>query len=222
MLESAGPKTFFVQRFFQGGLNITDGSDELSPWRKNPWLTVDDAEMIRQLPDGAGRVGQRGHQRPGRATRTSNLDERADRRASAPSWVLRDRRRDRGGPELHRRRSTRPAPGSPSSTTSWPRASFPGLDPIGKTDQGVRPAVRGRRRCTWRRRRSSAAATTPRMAIPHTTFVKVADYWKGWMDIAVMPDRGRHAVDEAQDEVIAAMRGEARPQAGPGEQFRDA
>jgi len=47
MLESAGPKTFFVQRFFQGGLNISDGSDELSPWRKNPWITVEDAELIR-------------------------------------------------------------------------------------------------------------------------------------------------------------------------------
>jgi putative ABC transport system permease protein len=29
MLESAGPKTFFVYRFFQGGINISDGSDEL-------------------------------------------------------------------------------------------------------------------------------------------------------------------------------------------------
>ena len=49
MLESAGPKTFFVYRFFQGGLNISDGSDELSPWRKNPWITVEDAELVRQL-----------------------------------------------------------------------------------------------------------------------------------------------------------------------------
>ena len=29
-----------------------------------------------------------------------------------------------------------------------------------------------------------------RLAMPHTTFIKVADYWKGWMDIAVLPDRG--------------------------------
>src|SRR5207342_326910 len=49
MLETLGPKTFFVERFFQGGLNISDGSDELSPWRKNPWLSVDEARMIRQL-----------------------------------------------------------------------------------------------------------------------------------------------------------------------------
>ena len=50
MLESAGPKTFFVFRFFRDGIQISDGSDELSPWRKNPWLTVEEAELIRKLP----------------------------------------------------------------------------------------------------------------------------------------------------------------------------
>jgi putative ABC transport system permease protein len=49
-LESLGPKTFFVQRYFQGGINISDGSDELSPWRKMPWITVDEAKMIAELP----------------------------------------------------------------------------------------------------------------------------------------------------------------------------
>jgi len=41
--------------------------------------------------------------------------------------------------------------------------------------------------------------------MPHTTFEKVADYWKGWMDIAVMPVVGV-SIDEAQDQVVAAMR----------------
>ncbi|MDH4347706.1 MAG: ABC transporter permease, partial [Gemmatimonadota bacterium] len=49
-LESLGPKTFIVSRFFQGGLNISDGSDELSPWRRNPWLTVKEARLLRNLP----------------------------------------------------------------------------------------------------------------------------------------------------------------------------
>ena len=49
MLETLGPKTFFVERFFQGGLTISDGSDELSPWRRNPWLTVDEAKMLQKL-----------------------------------------------------------------------------------------------------------------------------------------------------------------------------
>src|SRR5438093_1394517 len=50
ILESAGPKTFFVQRYFSGGLEVSDGSDELSPWRRMPWVTTDEAEMIRRLP----------------------------------------------------------------------------------------------------------------------------------------------------------------------------
>jgi putative ABC transport system permease protein len=31
ILESAGPKTFFVYRYFSGGLEVSDGSDEMSP-----------------------------------------------------------------------------------------------------------------------------------------------------------------------------------------------
>ncbi|HKG34145.1 MAG TPA: ABC transporter permease, partial [Gemmatimonadales bacterium] len=36
ILEAAGPKTFFVYRYFSGGLDVSDGSDELSPWRQMP------------------------------------------------------------------------------------------------------------------------------------------------------------------------------------------
>ena len=50
ILESAGPKTFFVYRYFSGGLEVSDGSDEMSPWRRMPPLTVQDAELIRSLP----------------------------------------------------------------------------------------------------------------------------------------------------------------------------
>jgi putative ABC transport system permease protein len=50
ILESAGPKTFVVTRYWSGGLEISDGSDELSPWRRMPEITVEEAELIRQLP----------------------------------------------------------------------------------------------------------------------------------------------------------------------------
>ena len=50
ILESAGPKTFVVVRYWSGGLEISDGSDELSPWRRMPEITVDEAELLRQLP----------------------------------------------------------------------------------------------------------------------------------------------------------------------------
>jgi putative ABC transport system permease protein len=41
--------------------------------------------------------------------------------------------------------------------------------------------------------------------MPHSTFTKVADYWKGWMDIVVIPTE-EATVMEAQDQVISAMR----------------
>src|SRR5436190_13001545 len=50
ILESAGPKTFFVYRYFSGGLDVSDGSDELSPWRRMPWLTVAEADLIAHQP----------------------------------------------------------------------------------------------------------------------------------------------------------------------------
>ena len=82
MLESAGPKTFFVQRFFQGGLNISDGSDELSPWRKNPWITVEDAELVRQLPTVQDVCREREQQRPGQLP-----GRRTSRACRSRAWV---------------------------------------------------------------------------------------------------------------------------------------
>ncbi len=49
-IETLGPKTFFVFRYFQAGIHVSDGSDELSPWRRNPWLTVEEAEQLQRLP----------------------------------------------------------------------------------------------------------------------------------------------------------------------------
>jgi putative ABC transport system permease protein len=48
-------------------------------------------------------------------------------------------------------------------------------------------------------------ADEPRLAIPHTTFAKVADYQKGWMEIAVLPTETA-TVQKTQDQVTAALR----------------
>ena len=81
---------------------------------------------------------------------------------------------------------------------------FPGLDPIGKTIKifgqpfqviGLHVAAAS----------LFGGGDEARLAIPHTTFEKVADYWKGWMSISVMPVDGV-TVEEAQDQVVAALR----------------
>ena len=82
MLESAGPKTFFVPALLPGGLEISDGSDELSPWRRMPWITVEEAELIRQLP--AVRDVNVGEDTEGPVSYEDvNLNERARSPASA-------------------------------------------------------------------------------------------------------------------------------------------
>src|SRR3970040_2886756 len=50
IFEQAGPRTFYVFRFFQGGVVVSDGSDETSPWRNYPPLTVEESERIAALP----------------------------------------------------------------------------------------------------------------------------------------------------------------------------
>ncbi len=50
LFEESGSRTFFVTRFFAGGVVITDGSDEMSPWRRRPHLNIEEAERLRALP----------------------------------------------------------------------------------------------------------------------------------------------------------------------------
>ncbi|HET9293971.1 MAG TPA: ABC transporter permease [Gemmatimonadales bacterium] len=201
MIETAGPKTFFVTRFFQGGLIISDGSDELSPWRRNPWLTVEEAEMLRRLPtirDVAVQEGTGGPVKYGDTELTSvNIS------GFGTSWVL-----VTGGTIVAGRNFTplEYAAGARVAVINDKLAEslFPGLDPIGKRIKifGEPFEVIGLH--------IDAASLfgeggDPRLAIPHTTFEKVADYWKGWMDISVMPTE-EATVDEAMDQVVAAMR----------------
>jgi len=201
ILESAGPKTFFVQRYFDGGLTVSDGSDELSPWRRMPWITVQEAELIRRLP----------------AVRDVNIGEFTNGPVSfegvdlksvniagfSPSFI------QVNGGDIIAGRSFTPieyAAGTRVAVINDKLAEslFPGRDPIGKTIKifGVPFQVVGLH--------AEAAslfsnADEPRLAIPHTVFTKVADYERGWMEVAVIPTETATTFD-AQDEVTAAMR----------------
>ena len=211
MLESAGPKTFFVFRFFQGGLNISDGSDELSPWRRNPWLTPSEAEMIRRLPSIRDIALSENTQGP--VSYGSTKLGSVSISGFSPAWVLVT------GGELRAGRSFTPVEYASSARVAvindkLAESLFPGLDPVGKRIKiyGQTFTVIG-----MHVEASSlfGGGGSPRLAIPHTTFTKVADYWKGWMDIAVLPTESA-TVLQAQDEVVAAMR--ARRGLKPGEE----
>jgi putative ABC transport system permease protein len=201
ILASAGPKTFFVERYFSGGLDISDGSDELSPWRRMPWISAEEADMMRQLP----------------AIRDVSIGEATDGPVSfeginfrdvgvsgrGASWV-----NVKGGDLLSGRTFTPSeyAAGAHVTVVNEKLASmlFPGRDPLGKKIKifGQPFQVIG-----VHAEASSIFSHEDnlRVVIPHTAFTKVADYERGWMNVAVLPREGA-SLAEAQDQVTAALR----------------
>ncbi|MDX2193893.1 MAG: ABC transporter permease [Gemmatimonadales bacterium] len=201
ILESAGPRTFFIYRWFEAGLNVSDGSEESQPWRRNPNLTAAEAEMIRQLP----------------LVQDVNISERAEGPVQAgdvklggismegvtPSWVLVT------GGDIVAGRNFTPAEyvGGARVTVINDKLAerlFPGLDPIGKTIKmyGMPFTVIG-----LHVEASSlfGNADSPKAVMPHTVFTKVATLWRSWLDIHVLPKEGIRVVD-AMDQVTAALR----------------
>jgi putative ABC transport system permease protein len=201
ILESAGPKTFFVVRYFSDGLEISDGSDELSPWRKMPEVTVEEAQLIRALP--AVRDVNVGEYTEGPVSFEGNNLSEVKIAGFGPSWP-----QVNGGDILAGRNFT-PIEYAASARVAvindkMAATFFPGRDPVGKKIKvyGVPFEVVGMH--------AEAAslfsdADEPRLAIPHTTFLKVAEYWPGWMEIAVIPTESV-TIQEAQDQVTAALR----------------
>lgn len=53
LFEQAGSRTFYVVRYFRAGITVSDGSDEMSPWRRRPHLTKEEAARVAQLPSVA-------------------------------------------------------------------------------------------------------------------------------------------------------------------------
>jgi putative ABC transport system permease protein len=201
ILETAGPKTFYVLRYFRGGLEISDGSDELSPWRRMPEISVEEAQLIRTLP----------------AIREVNVAEYTEGPVSFEDVSLSEVKmagfgwtwpQVNGGDILAGRNFTpiEYAAGARVAVINDKLAEslFPGLDPIGK-----RIKIYGEPFEVVGLHAEAASlfsdADEPRLAIPHTTFEKVADYWPGWMEIAVVPTESA-TITEAQDQVTAALR----------------
>jgi putative ABC transport system permease protein len=201
ILESAGPKTFVVLRYWSGGLEISDGSDELSPWRRMPEITVEEAELIRTLP--AVRDVNVGEYTEGPVS-TGGVDL-GEVKIAGFGWTW---PQVNGGDILAGRNFTAIEYASSARVAvindKLAESLFPGLDPVGKQIKifGVPFTVVGMH--------AEAAslfsdADEPRLAIPHTTFLKVTEFWPGWMEVSVIPTEAA-TVEEAQDQVTAALR----------------
>jgi len=200
-IETLGPKTFFVFRFFRGGITIDDGSDEMSPWRRNPWLTVEEADMLRTLP-AVKDVGYR--------EETGGPVSAGDQKLSSvnvlgytTNWPLVS-----GGTISAGRNWTDVEFAAGANVVvindKLAETLFPGLDPLGRRIKlfGQPFDVVG----VYSEAQSLfGGGSSPVTMIPHTTFVKVADWFKGWLSMVVRPTDSA-TVAETQDQVIAAMR----------------
>jgi len=201
ILESAGPKTFFVYRYFSGGLEVSDGSDEMSPWRRMPPLTVEDAELIRGLP--AVRDVNIGEYTTAPVSFEGVELKSVDVAGMSSSWHLVN-----GGDILAGRNFTPMEYAAAARVVvindKLAESLFPGRDPIGK-----RIKISGQPFQVVGMHAEAASlfsnADEPRMAIPHTAFTKSTQYWKDWLDIAVLPTETA-TVQEAQDQVTTALR----------------
>ncbi len=200
-LETLGPKTFFVQRFFQGGLNINDGSDEMSPWRRNPWMTVAEAELIRKLPS-VRNVTYR--ESSGGAVSNGDIKlSSVEIIGFSPAWIL-----SVGGTLEAGRNFTELEEASNAYVAVINEKAaedlFPGRDPVGRQVKifGVPFTVVG---LYVQAKGLFGDSDSPEMVIPHSTFTKVADYQKGWMMFAVRPTESA-SVQQTMDEVTAALR----------------
>ncbi len=201
ILESAGPKTFFVHRYFSGGLDVSDGSDEMSPWRRMPWLTVQEAELIRELP--TVRDVNIGEYTSGPVSFEAVDLKSVDIAGFGPSW-----NQVNGGDILAGRNFTpmEYAAGARVVVINDKLAEslFPERDPVGK-----RIKIFGQPFQVVGMHAEAASlfsnADEPRLAIPHTAFTKAAEYQKGWMEIAVLPAETA-TVQESQDQVTTALR----------------
>src|SRR3989475_490399 len=209
IFESIAPRTFLVWRFFQAGVNVSDGSDESSPWRRNPELTGLEANRIALLPS-VRYVTRRDESSATVEFRDVRLESVEVSGLSAP-WV-----EVNGGDVYPGRTFTRPE-GLASSPVAVSHRKledqlFRGRDPI---DQSIHVAgapftVIG----VYTPPPSLFSGSTPPfVGIPHGAFAKHVPYFKGWMRLAGPPPPPPPA-PQARGRGGAAARPLRRPEAG--------
>jgi len=201
VFESIAPRTFLVWRFFQAGINVSDGSDESSPWRRNPAISDLEADRIRLLP--SVRFVTRREESSATVEFGDLRLESVNVSGLSSEWV-----EVNGGDVYPGRTFTRFEDLSNSAVAVINRKLedqlFRGRDPIGQTIHiaGTPFTVIG----VYTQPPSLfSGAAPPFVGIPHGAFVKSVPYFKGWMRLAVAPAPG-YTQQESMDEVVATLR----------------
>ena len=201
VFESIAPRTFLVWRFFQAGVNVSDGSDESSPWRRNPAINELEADRIRLLP--SVRYVTRREESSANVEFGDRHLESVNVSGLSAEWV-----EVNGGDVYPGRTFTRFEDLSNAAVAVINRKLedqlFRGRDPIGQTIRiaGAPFTVIG---IYTQPPSLFSGAAPPFVGIPHGAFVKSVPYFKGWMRLAVAPAPG-YTQQESMDEVVATLR----------------
>jgi putative ABC transport system permease protein len=201
IFEEAGSRTFYVVRFFQGGIVVSDGSDEMSPWRRRPQMRIEEAERIAQLPSVAcvdvSEWWGAGASYEGKDLGSVGIEGRTE------NWV-----RVSGGDVYPGRSFTRLETLTSARVTvvtqKLAEQLFGQLDPVGRTVKlnGQPFEVIGKYTPPAN---VFGDGEGPRAIVPHTTLNKYIKPQRGWMRVAVSPVDSVSVAD-AIDDVTVAMR----------------
>jgi putative ABC transport system permease protein len=200
IFEQIAPRTFLVFRYFQGGVNVSDG--ENAPWRRNPPISTLEADRIAHLPSV--------HYLTRREDGQAAVDFEDHRLESvfvigmSAQWL-----EVNGGDVLPGRTFTRMENIASSAVavinTKLEEQLFRGRDPVGQTVKiaGHPFQVIG----IYQQPPSLFSGASPPLAIiPHETFTKyIPSFQKGWMRLAIGPADSVTQQD-AMDEVTATLR----------------
>jgi putative ABC transport system permease protein len=200
-LQRSGPTTFWVGRYWQAGIQISDGSDEMSPWRRNPPLSVDDAKAIEAIPSVAWVAVDEGSNADVRwANKTQNSVQVMGRSSAWPNVAGGDITPGRSFTEIEDQSSAELA----VVNTKLAELLFDQQNPIGQRIhiQGVPYTVIG---VFNPPPQLFGGEPSPSVVIPHEAFAKYVQHWKGWMNLLVGPKDGVTTA-QAMEDVTEAMR----------------
>ena len=198
IVEQVGPRTFWVVRRFEGGIQI---SDDAQPRRRHPPLTLAEAERIAALPTIAFVVV---NEQAGRGIEFENRNlESVSVFGRGPQWLA------VAGGDIFPGRSFTRVEDQASSRVAVINEKLSGelfgrRDPIGKRIRiaGVPYRVIG---VYTPPPDLFGQGNSPQAIIPHNTFAKHVPHWRGGMALMLAPSPDVTVAD-AIDAVTAVLR----------------
>lgn len=205
-VEAAGPTSFFVYRRPIGGFNACDGTDDTCPDRRNPPITIEEANAIERLPTI---LAVTSHVGTGADFKYKGRELQAGMEVYTPNWT------DVDGGDIYPGRSFTFAENATAARVvivneKLAETLFGDSDPIDKEIQinGVQFRVIGLYHYTaspMGTPTSAGGGDDPKAIIPWEAARRHLDFWMWGNNLIVRPRQGV-TVEEATDDVLEILR----------------